>query len=78
MKVYLVYKGRRDGGYGTTNEIEEQVEKVFSTIEKAINWVKDTSGHEPDEYGYVKFNRLRYSDTDIDYEYYDVREYDVE
>ena len=77
-KVYVVSHGTRDGSFFACNEIEEWIEKVFTTKEKALEYIKSESKLDPDEHGYVEFNRDEYSEDDADYEFYSMDEYDLE
>lgn len=80
-KVYVVYSGRRDGSFGTNNEIEEEIWKVVSTKQKAIDLIMTGAGLAPDEFGCAKYNLENYPHNghdDIDYEYYRFEEHDIE
>ena len=79
-KVYLVYRGINDkSGTYSDDIVEENVDKVFLSKEKAITWIKSTTWQDPDEFGFVKWPiDDEYSNTDTDYRYYRIEEHDLE
>ena len=78
-KVYLVYRGKRDGRIKNASMVKEKVNKVFKTMEKAIEFVTSNVGFSP-ENGYAEFNTKNFGETfgDYDYEFYFIEERDLE
>lgn len=81
MEIYIVSVGRRDGSWGTNNEFEEYIVKVFDSKEKAISYIEKEYGETPDEDGYLEICRTHITindHDDDDYSWVSYDEYDVE
>lgn len=80
-KVYVAFKGRRDGSWGTTNEFEEEIWKISLSEQKIIDLIMLETDATQDEEGYFKFNLEEHPHNDhedTDYEYFRLEEHDLE
>ena len=78
MKVYIVFHGRRNGSSILNNDLEEYIDKIFKSSNKAIDYMVSKSGKLLNEINYVEFNITVYPDCDRDYEFFRFEEHEVE
>ena len=77
--VYLVYYEIMSDGYtGFDDGPWKELKKIFTTNQKAIDWVKEVSGQDVNEDGFVEFNQQEYPNGIVDSECYYIESHDVE